>query len=140
MAHRIYINIHQVQQAFGGPEEGGWYYSVGTPLKSIQTRSCVCDLPTETSPVWEDWDTGQKFPPRRYLYIGHDAHDPGCPLIERWDRTRDKYIGVKDTYFPQADGDDSPEFLGECLSSGTIQVSIDTRPGKPYPEGRPFYS
>ena len=29
-----YLNIYEIGQAYGGPEEGGWWYTVGTPVES----------------------------------------------------------------------------------------------------------
>jgi hypothetical protein len=31
----LYLNAYNVFQAFGGKEEGNWYYDVGTPIASI---------------------------------------------------------------------------------------------------------
>ena len=31
----LYVNVYNVYQAYGGPEEGGWYYDIGEPLASI---------------------------------------------------------------------------------------------------------
>lgn len=33
----IYVNVYHAQQAFGGPEEGGWWYDV---LEPIESRLC----------------------------------------------------------------------------------------------------
>lgn len=36
IAPRIqYVNAYRVELAYGGPEEGGWYYNVQTPIASI---------------------------------------------------------------------------------------------------------
>ena len=43
-----YVNVYMVDRAYGGPEEGGWWYDYGVPLKSMPTtalkaeRLCVC--------------------------------------------------------------------------------------------------
>ena len=31
----VYLNTFEVWQAYGGPEEGGWWYSAGTPVQSV---------------------------------------------------------------------------------------------------------
>jgi hypothetical protein len=31
----LYINAYKVYRAYGGPEEGGWWYDMGTPVASI---------------------------------------------------------------------------------------------------------
>jgi hypothetical protein len=35
--HR-WVNAYEVTRAYGGPEEGGWYYDVGEPLASIPVK------------------------------------------------------------------------------------------------------
>ena len=34
-----YVNVYLVEQAYGGPEEGGWWYEVGEPVKTMPTRA-----------------------------------------------------------------------------------------------------
>ena len=31
----IYLNTYETHQAYGGPEEGGWWYEVGVPVQSV---------------------------------------------------------------------------------------------------------
>jgi len=31
---QLWVNVYEEGQAYGGPEEGGWWYSVGTPVHS----------------------------------------------------------------------------------------------------------
>lgn len=31
----VYLNTYECHQAYGGQEEGGWWYECGTPLQSI---------------------------------------------------------------------------------------------------------
>lgn len=35
----IYVNVYLVDQAYGGPEEGGWWYLCGEPVESIVADS-----------------------------------------------------------------------------------------------------
>lgn len=30
-----YVNVYEVERVYGGPEEGGWDYDVGTPLMTL---------------------------------------------------------------------------------------------------------
>ena len=39
-----YVNVYLEDRAYGGPEEGGWYYDCGEPVSSI-----ACDNDTEVS-------------------------------------------------------------------------------------------
>jgi hypothetical protein len=34
-----YVNAYAVDQAYGGREEGGWYYDVGEALASVRVRT-----------------------------------------------------------------------------------------------------
>ncbi len=36
---KVYVNVYSVTQSKGGNEEGGWYYSVGSPEESIRVTS-----------------------------------------------------------------------------------------------------
>ena len=31
-----YLNIYELAQAYGGPEEGGWWYTYGEPVESTE--------------------------------------------------------------------------------------------------------
>ena len=33
MSRYIYVNVYETGKDYGGPEEGGWYYDVGHPVK-----------------------------------------------------------------------------------------------------------
>jgi len=35
----LYVNVYLVGQVYGGPEEGNWYFPVGTPLASIPVKT-----------------------------------------------------------------------------------------------------
>ena len=32
----VYLNTYETWQAYGGPEEGGWWYECGQPVQSIK--------------------------------------------------------------------------------------------------------
>lgn len=34
-----FINVYRVERAYGGPEEGGWWYDDYTPLKSVRANT-----------------------------------------------------------------------------------------------------
>ena len=36
---RLYINVYMIDQAYGGPEEGDWWYTFGRPVESRLTSS-----------------------------------------------------------------------------------------------------
>jgi hypothetical protein len=37
LCHRSlhYVNVYRLEQGYGGPEEGGWYYEAGEPVASV---------------------------------------------------------------------------------------------------------
>lgn len=35
----MYLNVYAVTRHYGGPEEGGWWYNVGTPLASVPIKA-----------------------------------------------------------------------------------------------------
>ena len=47
----IYINAYLVGNAYGGPEEGGWWYDYGTPLASVPMEVADIKLAHETPEV-----------------------------------------------------------------------------------------
>ena len=38
----MFVNVYTVQQGYGGPEEGGWWYEIGTPVTCMKT-TCNCN-------------------------------------------------------------------------------------------------
>jgi hypothetical protein len=34
-----YINVYMLDRAYGGPEEGGWWFTYGEPVRSFSYRS-----------------------------------------------------------------------------------------------------
>ena len=34
-----YVNVYLENRAYGGPEEGGWWYNCGDPVESVQVFS-----------------------------------------------------------------------------------------------------
>jgi hypothetical protein len=33
-----FVNIYELDRVYGGPEEGGWYYDIGTPITGGSIR------------------------------------------------------------------------------------------------------
>ena len=33
MSRYIYVNVYETDRIYGGPQEGGWYYDAGNPVK-----------------------------------------------------------------------------------------------------------
>ncbi|UCC74155.1 MAG: hypothetical protein JSV86_06230 [Gemmatimonadota bacterium] len=48
-----YVNVYLVDQAYGGPEEGGWWYDWGVPHVSIP-EECPGGIYTMQK-LWQAW-------------------------------------------------------------------------------------
>ena len=42
-----YVNAYAVSRAYGGPEEGGWWYDIGVPLASVPVHVAATDAEIE---------------------------------------------------------------------------------------------
>ena len=124
MAHRIFINVHKIQQAYGGPEEGGWYYEKGTYLYSRETAVCVCSL--ALTMLWRD--------------LVESQHEETCRIHALVEQTRQEYASHRDEWIPQEPGDDSPERVGEVFKTGVIEVSLSATMGFNFPNRPPTYA
>ena len=38
MTRYVYVNVYETGRDYGGPEEGGWYYDVGTAYRVMPVR------------------------------------------------------------------------------------------------------
>ena len=65
-----YINVYLVDRAYGGPEEGGWYYDYGNPVESRRVR---VDWP---QPIPDEYSHQLEFLKERY-----DKLNEGRPSI-----------------------------------------------------------
>ena len=124
MGHRIFINVHRVQRAYGGPEEGGWWYNRGTCLSSTKTSVCTCPL----------------FLTAFDRDVSELQHAADCGLHATVDETRQEYAGHRDKWIPQETGDESPERVGEVFKTGVIVVSLSAHQGHNYPSRPPTYA
>jgi len=37
----VHVNVYELERNYGGPEEGGWFYDSGFPVKSVRVKNCV---------------------------------------------------------------------------------------------------
>ena len=58
---RLYVNCYMIDQAYGGPEEGGWWYTVGRPVESRLAENDVEaeDILAERRAFWEAHNKGR---------------------------------------------------------------------------------
>ena len=59
---RLYVNCYMIGQAYGGPEEGGWWYTVGRPVESRLAEN--------------DAEAGDILAERRAFWDGHNKDRP----------------------------------------------------------------
>ena len=58
---RLYVNCYMIDHAYGGPEEGGWYYTVGRPVESRLADDDVQaeEILAERRAFWEAHNKGR---------------------------------------------------------------------------------
>ena len=58
---RFYVNCYMIDQAYGGPEEGGWWYTVGRPGESRLANSEIeaKDILAERNAYWVTHNEGR---------------------------------------------------------------------------------
>ena len=65
---RLYVNCYMIGQAYGGPEEGGWWYTVGRPVESR-----LADNEEDAALMYNDrkiyWDGHNKDRPEIYSVL-----------------------------------------------------------------------
>ena len=133
----MYVNVYQVERAYGGAEEGGWWYDAGTVLESKE-RLCACELPVTTWPILDEYGREGYRAELDTWFGNHDENE--CEAIHTLNDLVEKYTGRKDEWYPQVDGDDSEPRRGESFSSGDIRVRIELDAGISYPSEMPMYS
>lgn len=80
-----YVNCYTVNRAYGGPEEGGWFFDVGI-FKSSVSRNMYASGSEEIATALRDRlqelaDTVQDTGPEAYL---HDVSSVCCEGREVW--------------------------------------------------------
>lgn len=117
----MFVNVYNVQQAYGGPEEGGWYYDVGTPMLCLKT-TCNCNA---------EW---------------HQSDNDICPVTHCVERANSDYvIPHKEEYLESfitgwEENEDPPnEYRGEIATNGKCIVSVEKNPAISFPDFKPHY-
>lgn len=131
----LYLNAYEVCRAYGGPEEGGWWYDAGEPLASIPIRSI-------------------RMKGMRYIVVKDgvtlsECHGcQGTGEVEQEDLNGEIYIG------PCEDCGEVPEDLAvasammveyramledEVGRDETLVMALEDHMAHPFPEQRPRY-
>ena len=111
---QLWVNVYDVNQRFGGPEEGGWFFDEGIPVWSQQAL-CGChelaESHDDTSPIHHLIIEARTF-------IGN--------LESGWDK---QFISRNE---------DEPEHRGERVY-GKQELRVETATGHAYPDVWPHY-
>ena len=86
---RYFVNVYEIRQSYGGPEEGGWWYDQREPLQSKSTKSLriarkwlkkarqqIASLPNHYGEILIDHD---------FFDWNHECHDPNELGPGAWD-------------------------------------------------------
>lgn len=65
-----FVNVYEIDRRCGGPEEGGWWYDTGEPVKSI-----ICTTHEEAEEVREMLRTEYVRSGKRYSVLGGEDYD-----------------------------------------------------------------
>ena len=108
-----YVNVYEVSQCYGGPEEGGWWFTAGELLETI-------------GPVLEE-----------------EARDLSRAIIEEdKTKVKEYMMGFSSTDGCDADGngDDSYLLHGGGWGEMKLQTLVQDKPGdKFFPSERPYH-
>ncbi len=81
-----WVNMYRVTQAYGGSEEGGWYYPVGQPLESryCTTAEEVDEARTALGERAAEWNKHERRTHYRVLAEDHyaEAYPKHRPMYE----------------------------------------------------------
>ena len=123
-----YVNIYETNRAYGGPEEGGWYYDTGDLLKTKE----FCWLDTRNK------ETGE------YEYNQYDL------ALEYADKMKEKLsqadqldykmgYGAHDGVDPNGEGNDDYILKDGKWGTGEYKIEVGVIEGKSYPEDAPTW-
>jgi|TARA_R110002020_G_scaffold161298_4_gene346381 hypothetical protein len=104
-----YVNVYLVDRAYGGPQEGGWWFTYGTPAQDS-------DL------YYAESDVGQG----QYVKASVRTVDV--------EQRREAAQAVCDAL-----NDNRRSDIGSVLSEGRYEVAVESHPPKPWPEQTPYY-
>jgi len=117
----LHLNVYEIDQCYGGPEEGGWYYSAGLFHKCIGTFTDTDEGRKNAEAAKKVFRIAEKENKRdhRDYKMGHGAHD-----------------GVD----PDGEADDRYMIPGGAWGYGEVRAVIQDHEGRNFPETRPYYS
>ena len=153
---KVFVNVYSEGSAYGGGEEGGWYYTYGELERSVESE-CTCPIEEVVSMEWEEVsdDYGGRHPEYDHmkyeLASSEDWHRPECPSailvreIQASSDPKDKaeflqsYITANGTWSPDSMEDAPEDYVGERVTGGEYVLKIQDHRGRNYPENTPRY-
>ena len=155
-----YFNIYEIGRAYGGSEEGGWYYDYGKPVESVPLKSYP----------WLLDDNGQKFQDESGLYArtdevknmisyfeskGFDFSGQNRLKTSPWDAEKEDFGNAQRYHNPDEAAEiyqegsqamdefarDYPELLDKWYMDQytDYRYSLEDHPAKEFPEETPYY-
>ena len=117
-----YVNLYRVGRAYGGPEEGGWYYDYGEFEKQLGEFS---------GPDAEDQADELAYSIREKIREGKTFEVPVAK--------NQMGHGPMDGADPNGEGDDRYLMAGGQWGDEKLSVMAEPHEGKAFPEERPYY-
>jgi len=117
---------YEVNNAYGGPEEGGWYYSEGTPVAHSRPHLTAGGARKSAERMSEEFPkTGSRGSVRNMSSSDmYDAdRDSGADMYDYESGREHTSSGYNPAYDPDSD----------------YEVTIGRGKGKSYPKTRPYY-
>jgi hypothetical protein len=117
-----YVNLYRVSRAYGGPEEGGWFYDYGEFEKQLAEFA------------------GPK--------AMHQAQVLAMTVREQLKDGNDMQVNLKNNQMgmgphdgadPNGEGDDYYLISGGQWGDESLSVHMEPHEGKDFPEERPYY-
>jgi len=107
-----YVNVYEKSSAYGGPEEGGWWFTVLDPV------GCEGTFNDE-----------------------NEASEAASLLQHQLEQPESYYMGINDAdgCDPDGHGDDNYLTPGGRWGDAELVVLVQSHPPKVYPEERPRY-
>lgn len=121
---RLFVNIYSAGRAYGGPEEGGWWFDVGTPIGSIPVEH------TE-----DEWDE------MRGRFVAVHGDDDTKWDLEKWAEHLDNDLKARAEFLRDMWATRYPHTGNRqsVLGGEDYNVVIEDHFAEPYPEVRPRY-
>ena len=138
----MYLNIYEVGKAYGGPEEGGWWYSTGEFIFGVKLPSEVNagEIEDRLSVALTTNDTinfKSFFETEGFDYLIQGFEDSlDCSLVTRG---RSDGFGDYDGRDPDGNGDDDYLIPGGVWGTVQLRAYVEASPGESYPEKSPYY-